>query len=143
MKKIQTDPLPGATNSVREKRDKVARENARPRLLGGRLAIDFANAPGYPGNPSAELSWEHLVAFLESAQVVSAERRHSLMELPQNDPQAAEGILSRAIRLRDGLRRGFGAGIRGGRVEPGWVEAIKPVLRPTGGHEELLGGTAG
>src|SRR2546421_3617116 len=41
-----------------------------PRLLGGRLSLDFANA----APSSAALSWAHLIRFLESARVVSAER---------------------------------------------------------------------
>src|ERR1700747_3688030 len=35
-------------------------------LLGGRLAIDFANVPSYPGAPTEHLSWEELIAFLQA-----------------------------------------------------------------------------
>ncbi len=37
------------------------------RLLGGRLSLDFVNAT--PTN--AELPWERLIQFLESASIVS------------------------------------------------------------------------
>ncbi len=43
-------------------------------LLGGRLSIDFANIPSYPGAPAQHLSWEELIAFLEASHIVSAER---------------------------------------------------------------------
>ena len=119
------------------------REHSRPRLLGGRLAIDFANAPGVPGNPSEEFSWEQLVLFLETAGVVSRERGLSLLALSQNDPQEAEEILSRAIRLRDGLRRAFRALVSKERVAPEWVKPINQVLQITEGHDELVADAAG
>jgi len=37
-----------------------------PRLLGGRLSLDFVNET----LPNAELSWEHLIDFLESTKIV-------------------------------------------------------------------------
>src|SRR2546421_3164518 len=107
-------------------------------LLGGRLAINFANAPAYPGTPPANLSWEEFVLFLEAAGVVSHERSSSLLELPQTDPQAANGILSRAIRLRDALRNAFEALIRKEEVAFECVGPINEILRITEGHDELV-----
>src|SRR5580704_14588406 len=69
-------------------------------LLGGRLAIDFANAPSYPGAPDHDLSWEEFVTFLEASRIVSAERGAQLLTLSQTDPKAAFVALSRAVRLR-------------------------------------------
>jgi predicted RNA-binding Zn ribbon-like protein len=133
----------GAGNSIGRSEDEVAKENARPRMLGGRLAIDFANVPGYPGNPSAELSWEQLVMFLEAARVVSTERGQNLMALSQNDPQAADGILSRAIALRGGLRKAFGALVRDEGIAQEWIVPVNQVLRITEGHDELVADSAG
>ena len=115
----------------------------RPHLLGGRLAIDFANTPGYPGNPLDGLSWEDLVVFLETTHIVTRERGATLLDLSQNDPQAAVAILSRAVRLRDGLRRAFGALVRSERIAPQWIEPINQVLRITEGHDELVADSAG
>jgi len=61
-------------------------------LLGGRLSLDFANAT----SPNIELYWERLIHFLESTNIVSAERSAQLQSLPQSDPQAAEGLLLKA-----------------------------------------------
>ena len=58
-------------------------------LLGGRLAVDFANAPSYPGAPYHDLSWEEFVAFLEASRIVSAERGTQLLTLSESDPKAA------------------------------------------------------
>ena len=65
-------------------------------LLGGRLAVNFANAPSYPGTPDRDLSWEGLVTFLEVSRIVSADRGAQLLTLPQSDPRAAFAVLSRA-----------------------------------------------
>lgn len=107
-------------------------------LLGGRLAIDFANAPSYPAAPFSGLSWEELMLFLEAAQVVSPERGATLLALSQTDPQTADVMLSRAIRLRDALRETFRAMARRQRVAGEWVTPINAILRITEGHDELV-----
>jgi predicted RNA-binding Zn ribbon-like protein len=107
-------------------------------LLGGRLAVDFANAPSYPGAPDHDLSWEGLVTFLEVSRIVSADRGAELLTLSQSDPRAAFSVLSRAVRLRDSLRRTFGAMVRKERVVPEWVQPVNEVLRITEGHDELV-----
>jgi predicted RNA-binding Zn ribbon-like protein len=112
-------------------------------LLGGRLAIDFANIPSYPGAPAQHLSWEELIAFLQAAQIVSAERGASLLALSGSDPDAAQTLLSRSVRLRDTLRRAFGAMVQKEGIAREWAEPINQVLRITEGHDELvLGGSA-
>ncbi len=109
-------------------------------LLGGRLAVDFANAPSYPGAPFRELSWEELVSFLEVSRIVSRERSVTLLALSQTDPKTAQALLSRATRLRDGLREAFSAMVRKEQVASDWVEPINQVLRITEGHDELVQG---
>lgn len=112
-------------------------------LLGGRLAVDFANAPSYPGMAAREPSWEELVVFLEVSRVVSRERGANLLALPESDPQAAEKILSRAIRLREGLRKAFEAMVRKERILAEWIAPINEILRITEGHDELTQDGAG
>jgi predicted RNA-binding Zn ribbon-like protein len=112
-------------------------------LLGGRLAIDFANAPSYPGTTFRELSWEELVSFLEISHIVSRERGITLMALPETDPRTAHALLSRARRLRETLREAFGVMVRGERIAAQWVEPINEVLRITEGHDELVQGSDG
>jgi predicted RNA-binding Zn ribbon-like protein len=107
-------------------------------LLGGRLAIDFANAPSYPAAPFGGLSWEELVLFLEASRIVSHERGAALLSLSQTDPRTADSLLLRAIRLRDALREVFGAMVRRERIAREWVAPINEILRITEGHDELV-----
>ena len=106
-------------------------------LLGGRLAVDFANAPSYPGAPFNDLSWEELIGFLEAARIVSSERSEQLLTLPETDPRAAHGLLTRATQLRDALREIFTALVKGEPISPVWTKPINDVLRITEGHDEL------
>ncbi len=69
-------------------------------LLGGRLSIDFANIPSYPGAPAQHLSWEELIAFLEASHIVSAERGASLLALSGSDPDAAQ--INQILRITEG-----------------------------------------
>ncbi len=105
-----------------------------PRLLGGRLAIDFVNA----GLRQSNLSWDELIQFLERAGVVSPERSTQLMTLEKSDLQAAEALLRKAHRLRDALRKIFLARIRRERLEREWAVPVNEVLRITEGHDELV-----
>jgi predicted RNA-binding Zn ribbon-like protein len=107
-------------------------------LLGGRLAIDFANIPSYPAAPVEHLSWEELIVFLQASQVVSAERGSSLLALSGSDPDAAKTLLSRSIRLRDALRKAFGAIVRREGIAREWIEPINEILRITEGHDEIV-----
>jgi predicted RNA-binding Zn ribbon-like protein len=107
-------------------------------LLGGRLAVDFANAPSYPGSPDRDLSWEEFVAFLQVSRIVSADRSTQLLTLSQSDPRAAFAVLSRSVRLRDALRRAFGAMVRKERISAEWVHPVNEILRITEGHDELV-----
>ena len=121
----------------REKGLNLAESAGARMLLGGRLAVDFANVPSYPGMGVREPSWEELVDFLEAWHVVSRERGANLLLLPESDPQSAGKILSRAIRLREGLRKAFGAMVRKERVLAEWIGPINEILRITEGHDEL------
>jgi predicted RNA-binding Zn ribbon-like protein len=104
-------------------------------LLGGRLSVDFVNAI----QSSAELSWEHLIHFLESTSIVSAGRGAQLLGLPQSDPPAAEALLGKARRLGSALRKAFTAMLRKQKMAVEWIEPINEILRITEGHDELAG----
>jgi len=106
-------------------------------LLGGRLAIDFANAPSYPGAPSNDLSWEEFIGFLEAARIVSSERSDQLLTLPETDPGAAHALLTRALHLRDSLREVFTSLFKRDPISPAWTKPINDILRITEGHDEL------
>src|ERR1700759_5527721 len=106
-------------------------------LLGGRLAVDFANAPSYPGAPFNDLSWEEFVGFLEAARIVSTARSDQLLSLPESDPRAAPGRTTRATYLSDALREISTALVRSGPISPEWVKPVNDVLRITEGQDEL------
>jgi len=103
-------------------------------LIGGRLAVDFANA----GSPRRPLSWEEMVLFLEATHVISLQRSAALLELPEADPVAAHGLLQHASSFRDTLRRIFLALVRREIPNKDAVEAINGLLRITEGHDELV-----
>src|SRR5438034_9543489 len=71
------------------------------RFVGGRLALDFANMVPARG----ELSWDQLIAFLQSAHIITAERGGELLALSRSDPQSAESLLRKAQRLASALRK--------------------------------------
>jgi predicted RNA-binding Zn ribbon-like protein len=112
--------------------------DSRLPLLGGRLALDFANIPSYPGAPAHHLSWEELIVFLQASRIVSPERGSTLLALSGSDPDAAQTLLSRSTDLRDSLRRIFGAMVRKEEIAPEWTEPINRILRITEGHDELV-----
>lgn len=104
-------------------------------LLGGRLSIDFVNSVP----PNSVLSWDRLIQFLDSTDIVSTERGVQLLSLPQIDPQGAEVLLTKARRLLIALRKVFTAMLRKQRMAGEWVEPINEILRITEGHDELVG----
>ena len=107
-------------------------------LLGGRLAVDFANIPSYPGAPAQHLSWEELIVFLQASHIVSNERGSTLLALSGSDPEAAQTLLSRSTDLRDSLRKIFSAMVRKEEIALEWTEPINRILRITEGHDELV-----
>ena len=102
-------------------------------LIGGRLALDFANA----GSPKRLLSWEELISFLEATRVISAARTAVLLELPESDPQSAHALLQRSSHFRDTLRQTFRGMLHKEAAKAETVEAINALLRVTEGHDEL------
>jgi len=109
------------------------------KLLGGRLAVDFANLGRvFSGGVPRSLTWSALIAFLEAAQVVSPQRSAKLLTIPQSDADAADSLLSVAGRLQNALRNGFSAIVAAGRAARESVEPINEILRVTEGHDELI-----
>jgi len=104
------------------------------RFVGGCLALDFVNV--VPRR--RELSWDQLVAFLESARIITAERGGELLALSRSDPHSAESLLGKARRLGSALRMAFDALLRRQRILREWVEPVNEILRVTEGHEELV-----
>ena len=104
------------------------------RFVGGRLALDFVNIVSV----RAKLSWDQLIAFLESAHIITAERGGELLALSRSDPQSAESLLAKAQRLGSALRTAFAALLHRHRILSEWVEPVNEFLRVTEGHDELV-----
>lgn len=104
------------------------------RFVAGCLALDFVNI--VPRR--RELSWDELIAFFESAQIITAERGGELLALSGSDPHSAESLLGKAQRLGSALRRACDALLHRQRILREWVEPVNEILRVTEGHEELL-----
>lgn len=113
---------------------RLARLASRSPLLGGRLAVDFANV----GLKRPHLSWEELVDFLERARIISSERSSQLIALPETDLHTAEALLLRANALRDALRKIFLALTGKEELETERTVSVNDILRITEGHDELV-----
>src|SRR5215467_944400 len=96
-----------------------------PRLIGGRLALDFVNAVP----TSNELSWSHLIAFLESAGIATPERGGELMALSRSDPQAAQALLRKAQGFAAALRLALDAILHKQKVQREWIDPVNEILR--------------
>jgi predicted RNA-binding Zn ribbon-like protein len=105
-----------------------------PSLIGGRLALDFANELG----PSSDFSWDALLRFLLTARIISSERSAQLLSLPEVDVESARGLLIKARRLHAGLQASFNAMVCKDSLPRASIEPINEVLRITEGHDELI-----
>lgn len=121
-------------SSIRSSGSPSTNTSLLPRLLGGRLSVDFLNA----SSSTSGLSWEQLIGFLSAVEIISSERATQLFTLPQSDPQAAEGLLLKARRLCGSLRLMFSSLVRKQTLAPKWIEPVNEILQITEGHDELV-----
>ncbi|HXJ12740.1 MAG TPA: CGNR zinc finger domain-containing protein [Candidatus Limnocylindrales bacterium] len=105
-----------------------------PKLIAGRLALDFANLI-----PVAhDLSWTEFVDFLVDSRVVGEERGMRLESLESNEPGAVDAVLLKILRLRECVRAIFSAVEEGRDFPKAWVAPINEILRVTEGHDEVV-----
>ena len=109
-------------------------ETAAPKLIAGRLALDFANLVP----ETHDLSWREFVGFLVSSGVVSEERGTRLGTLERSEPGAVDGVLLKILRLRECIRAVFSAVEQRREFPKAWVAPINEILRVTEGHDELV-----
>jgi len=112
----------------------VVKPNHSPKLIAGRLALDFANLI-----PEAhDLSWQEFVTFLVNSRVVSEDRGQRLEALERSEPVAVDSVLLKILRLRECLRAVFAAVEERRDYPKAWVAPINEILRVTEGHDELV-----
>jgi predicted RNA-binding Zn ribbon-like protein len=105
-----------------------------PKLIAGRLALDFANLM-----PVAhDLSWTEFVEFLVDSRVVSEERGMRLESLEGSEPGAVDAVLLKILRLRECVRAVFSAVEERREFPKAWVAPINEILRVTEGHDEVV-----
>jgi predicted RNA-binding Zn ribbon-like protein len=107
-------------------------------LVGGLLAVDFANARGLDENVDVlEGGWGRLIAFLEAAGTISRARGEALRELPFVAPEESSELLRLAIELKSALRQILSARLAGDPLESDWIAQVNAVLACTEGYERL------
>jgi predicted RNA-binding Zn ribbon-like protein len=110
------------------------------KLVGGRLAIDFANTVNRH-QPEVEgerlRSYPALVAWGRHAGAISKEVTSRLLAVGQEDPEAAEAALHRAVDLREGLFRLFMATTYGEGPDPEDLSLLNATLSQALSHLRL------
>ena len=119
---------------LRARGDGLKAAAGAPKLIAGRLALDFANLI-----PVAhDLSWTEFVDFLVDSRVVGKERGMRLESLESNEPGAVDAVLLKILRLRECVRAIFSAVEEGRDFPKSWVAPINEILRVTEGHDEVM-----
>ena len=89
-------------------------------LIGGELALDFANtssARGFPTQQDHLRRSEHVVQWAAHAKVLPAQDARWLAETLAADPALGERLIGEALALREAIYR-LGAAIAAGRPAP-------------------------
>lgn len=99
-------------------------------LVGGSVALDFANTGSLEGAPPSERlgTYEDLVVFARRTDLIGDGRAAELRALAAEEPARATAVLERARELRDTLHRIFTAVAEAGRPEDAHVESLNAFL---------------
>ncbi|MDE3152686.1 MAG: ABATE domain-containing protein, partial [Gemmatimonadota bacterium] len=73
-------------------------------FLGARLWLDFVNSDSGRGGEDALRDFDALVAWLEMARVIDADRALGMRRRAHQQPAGAAAVLADARRVRDALR---------------------------------------
>jgi predicted RNA-binding Zn ribbon-like protein len=112
----------------------VSNTGAKPQLIAGRLALDFANLQA----EGRSLAWSEFVGFLVRAQVVTEDRAERLRPLARSEPLVVDAIGLKVSRLQECVRAIFASVAEKKAYPKPWVEPINEILRMTEGHDELV-----
>src|ERR1700732_1956331 len=89
-------------------------DHSKTRLVGGRLAVDFANAVLQFEEPeNAGSGWRALIGFLVSVGNISNARAATLLDLVDFAADETVALFETALDLRDAIRRSLRARMEG------------------------------
>ena len=99
-------------------------------LVGGHLALDFANTGSLDGQPASEFmgTYHDLIAFARRTDVIGPIRSAALEQLAERDPDLARSVLARAHTLRASLNRIFTAVASSGEPSPDDIAVLNEFL---------------
>jgi predicted RNA-binding Zn ribbon-like protein len=110
------------------------------RLIGGALAVDYVNTMDdhNSGHPKEYLtSYAELVSWSRHANVLDARDAQRLLERAEDEPSEAEGVLRRAVELRDALYRLFSAIAADGKPRPADLQVLNRELSKAMVHARI------
>ena len=100
---------------------------AFPRLLGGRLCLDYVNTIESPRDRPQDFlrGYPDVVRWGRHAGVLADAETAALMQAGERRPQDATAVFARAIVLRGALTRIFRSVAGGGAPDPGDLDAAR------------------
>lgn len=113
-------------------------DHFNPQLVGGRLAVDFANVALTRKEPGNTFSgWRVLIGFLVSVGNLSNVRAAALLDLAHSAADETEALVETALDLRDAIRRSLRARMEQVTLQPAWIAQINSILACTEGYDRL------
>jgi len=107
-------------------------------LLGGRLAVEFANTVlTDSAGENGDADWAFLLGFLASSGVISPRRAEALAILPEVAPVETRQFARKAQTMWRAIRKALSSRINGTELEPSAISEINSVLAYTEGYERL------
>ncbi|HEU4989949.1 MAG TPA: CGNR zinc finger domain-containing protein [Gemmatimonadaceae bacterium] len=106
-------------------------------FLGARLWLDFVNSDSGRGGEDALRDFDALVAWLEMARVIDADRALGMRRRAHQQPAGAAAVLADARRVRDALRALAERGAGDPAVRDDAVAEINRVLGRSAGIRRL------
>jgi predicted RNA-binding Zn ribbon-like protein len=112
-----------------------------PRLVGGRLCLDFANTIGGRGGAIPDeylFDYPDLVAWARYVGVVDAAGAERLLAAAEGEPEAAGAVFDRAIALRETIYRLGSALAAGAAPPPADLDALRRAHLDAFAHARLV-----
>lgn len=99
-------------------------------LVGGHVALDFANTGSLEKGPPSErlVSYRDLVTFAVRTGLIGEERAADLVAVAEVEPERAAAVLERARALRDALDRVFTEVANTGKALEAGIAALNVFL---------------